>query len=77
MKTSTKDKLKGSFREVRGTMKEQVGKATNDRALKDERKAEKMAGKVEQRIGDAKETVALRRKLADLAIIVPSHAKAI
>ena len=59
-------------------MKEQVGKATNDRALKDEGKAEKMAGKVQQRIGDAKETVAkLRRKLADLAIIVPSHAKAI
>ena len=30
MKTSTKDKLKGSFHEVKGTIKEEVGKATND-----------------------------------------------
>ena len=49
MKNSTKDKLKGSFHEVKGTIKEQVGKATNDRALKAEGKAEKNAGKVQQR----------------------------
>ena len=67
MKTSTKDKLKGSFHEVKGTIKEQVGKATNDRSLKAEGTAEKNAGKVQQRIGDAKESVSkLKRKLADL-----------
>ena len=55
MKTSTKDKLKGSFHEVKGTIKEEVGKATHDRELKAE-------GRVE-----TKETVAkLRGKLADL-----------
>ena len=34
MKTSTKDKIKGSFHEVKGAIKEEVGKATNDRNLK-------------------------------------------
>ena len=67
MKNSTKDKLKGSFHEVKGTIKEQVGKAPNDRALKAEAKAEKNAGNFQQRIGDAKEAVVkLKRKLADL-----------
>jgi uncharacterized protein YjbJ (UPF0337 family) len=67
MKTSTKDKLKGSFHEVKGTIKEEVGKVTNDRNLKAEGKAEKTAGKVQQRMGHAKEAVAeLKGKLARL-----------
>ena len=67
MKTSTKDKLKGTFHEVKGAIKEQVGKATNDREMKAQGKAEKTAGKVHQRIGDAKEAVVkLKGKLADL-----------
>ena len=45
MKTSTKDRIKGSFHEVKGTIKEQVGKVTNDRDLKAEGKAEKKVGK--------------------------------
>ena len=39
MKTSTKDKIEGSFHEVKGAFKEQVGKATNDRVLKAEGKS--------------------------------------
>jgi uncharacterized protein YjbJ (UPF0337 family) len=67
MKTSTKDRIKGSFHEVKGTIREQVGKATNDRTLKAEGKAEKNVGKVQQRIGQAKETVAkLKGKLKGL-----------
>jgi len=67
MKTSTKDKLQGSFHEAKGTIKEKVGKATNDSTMRAEGKAEKNAGKVQQRIGDAKEAVAkLKGKLADL-----------
>jgi len=34
MKTSTKDKIEGSFHEVKGTLKEEVGKITKDRNLK-------------------------------------------
>ena len=67
MKTSTKDKLKGSLHEMRGTIKEGIGNATNDRRLKTEGKAEKRAVKVQQQIGDAKETVArLKGKLKSL-----------
>jgi uncharacterized protein YjbJ (UPF0337 family) len=67
MTNSTRDKLKGSFHEVRGTIKEAAGKVTSDPKLKAEGKAEKKAGKVQQRIGDAKEVVAnLKGKLAEL-----------
>lgn len=67
MKTSTKDKIEGSFHEMKGTIKEGVRKLTNDRTLKAEGKTEKKAGKVQQRIGNAKEAVAkLRGKLAEL-----------
>jgi uncharacterized protein YjbJ (UPF0337 family) len=45
MKSSTKDRIKGSFHEVTGTIKEQVGKAANNRDLKAEGNAEKKAGK--------------------------------
>jgi uncharacterized protein YjbJ (UPF0337 family) len=67
MKTSTKDKLKGSFHEMKGTIKEGVGNITNDPSLKAEGKAEKRVGKVQQRIGDAKATVTkLKGKLKEL-----------
>jgi uncharacterized protein YjbJ (UPF0337 family) len=58
MKTSTRDAIKGPFHEVKGTINEQVGKATNDRDLKAEGQGRKNAGKVQQQIGHAKETVA-------------------
>ncbi len=67
MKDSTRDKLKGSFHEVKGILKEEVGEVTSDPNLKAEGKAEKKAGKVQQRIGHAKEVVAnLKGELADL-----------
>jgi uncharacterized protein YjbJ (UPF0337 family) len=67
MKTSTQDKLDGSFHELKGTIKEGIGNLTNDRDLKAEGKAEKKAGKVQQRIGHAKESVAkLKGQLAEL-----------
>jgi len=67
MKTSTKDNLKGSFHEVKGTIKEEVGKVIGNRDLKAEGKAEKKTGKVQQRIGHAKEAVAnLKGQLAEL-----------
>lgn len=67
MKTSTQDKLEGGFHEVKGAIKEGVGKVTNDRNLKAEGKAEKKAGKVQQRVGQAKAAVTrLKGQLADL-----------
>ena len=67
MKTSTKDNLTGSFHEVKGTIKEEVGRVTGNRNLKAEGKAEKKAGKVQQRIGHAKEAIVnLKEQLAEL-----------
>jgi uncharacterized protein YjbJ (UPF0337 family) len=67
MKTSTKDRIEGGFHEVKGTLKQEVGKITRDRNLKAEGKAEKKVGKVQQRIGHAKEAVAdLKGQLAEL-----------
>ncbi len=43
---------------MKGTIKEEAGKVTSDPNLKAEGKAEKKAGKVQQRIGDTKEVVA-------------------
>ena len=48
MKSSTKDKIKGSFHKVKGTIKEEVGKVTNDRNLKAERESRKEGGQSEQ-----------------------------
>ena len=45
MKPSMKDKIKGSFHEVKGTIKEEVGKVTNDRNLKARGKARKEGGR--------------------------------
>jgi uncharacterized protein YjbJ (UPF0337 family) len=67
MKTSTEDKMKGRFHELKGTIKEKVGKVTNDRELRAEGKIEKNTGKVQQKIGDAKdEVVTLKGKLAEI-----------
>ena len=41
MKTSTKDKIKGSIHEVKGTIREEVGTLTNERDLKAEGNTEK------------------------------------
>jgi uncharacterized protein YjbJ (UPF0337 family) len=67
MKTSTKDKVKGSFHEVKGTIKKEVGRITNDRKLKAEGTAETKAGKLQQQMGKAKDTVAkLKGRLTEL-----------
>jgi uncharacterized protein YjbJ (UPF0337 family) len=57
MKTSTKDRIKGTFHQAKGAIKEEVGKATSNRDLKAEGIAEKKIGKVQERIGRAKESV--------------------
>jgi len=51
MKQSTKDKAKGKFHEVRGKVKEKVGRATNNPDLEAEGHVEKIGGKVQKRIG--------------------------
>jgi uncharacterized protein YjbJ (UPF0337 family) len=57
MKSSTKDQTEGKLHEVKGEIKEEVGKATNDPNLEVSGKAEKKAGKVQKWIGRAEKAV--------------------
>lgn len=52
MNDSTKDKLEGTVHEVKGTVKEKVGRATNDPDLEAEGTGEKVGGKVQKKVGD-------------------------
>ena len=54
MKSSTKDKIKGAFKEAKGKVKEEAGKATGDPDQRDRGTAEKVGGKVQRKIGDVK-----------------------
>jgi uncharacterized protein YjbJ (UPF0337 family) len=57
MKPSTQDRTEGKLHEVRGKMKEKVGKATNDTDLEVSGKAENKAGKVQEWIGRAEKAI--------------------
>ena len=54
MKSSTKDKVKGSFHEAKGAVKEMAGKATDNPKLELKGKAEKLAGKAQGKLGQVK-----------------------
>jgi uncharacterized protein YjbJ (UPF0337 family) len=55
MKSSTKDKAEGKYHEVKGKIKEMAGELTDNPKLEAEGTSEKMAGKVQKKIGDVKE----------------------
>ena len=57
MKQSTKDKAKGQFHEVKGKVKEKVGRATNNPDLEAEGQVEKIAGKVQKKLGQVKKVL--------------------
>jgi uncharacterized protein YjbJ (UPF0337 family) len=57
MKPSTVDQAKGKFHEVKGTVKEKVGRATNDPDLEGEGQDEKVAGKVQKKIGQVEKVL--------------------
>ncbi len=54
MKSSTKDKIKGSVHQVKGAIKEKAGKASGDADLQDRGTAEKVGGTIQKKIGDVK-----------------------
>ena len=57
MKPSTDDKATGKLHEVKGTIKEKIGKITNDPELEAEGRAEKNAGKVQNWVGKVENLV--------------------
>jgi len=52
MNNSTKDKMDGTAHEVKGAVKETVGKAIGNPDMQDEGTAEKVGGKVQKKVGD-------------------------
>jgi uncharacterized protein YjbJ (UPF0337 family) len=51
MKPSTQDQIEGRIHQVKGAVKETVGQVTNDPDLTAEGKAEKLAGKIQEKAG--------------------------
>ena len=51
MTQSTNDKIKGKLHEVKGGLKETVGQVTNSPKLEAEGTNEKLAGKVQKKVG--------------------------
>ena len=52
-----KDRVVGSAKQIKGGIKEAVGKAVGDRKLEAEGKAEKIQGKVQNAVGGLKDTL--------------------
>lgn len=57
MKPCTEDKAKGTFHEVKGKVKEAVGRVTNNPRLEAEGTVEKIAGKVQKKIGQVEKVI--------------------
>ena len=57
MKSSTKDKVKGTFHDAKGKVKEMAGKITDNPKLEAKGSAEKIAGKVQKKIGQVKKVL--------------------
>ena len=57
MKDSTKDKIEGAAHEVKGAVKEKVGHALNKPDLESEGNSEKVAGKIQKKVGDIEKVI--------------------
>ena len=57
MKSSTKDQVEGKFHEVKGAIKETAGKLSDNPELEGEGLGEKVAGKVQGKIGQIKKVL--------------------
>jgi uncharacterized protein YjbJ (UPF0337 family) len=55
--TMDKDRIAGSAKQIKGTLKQVVGKAVGDTKLQAEGNAEKAAGKIQNTVGGLKDTL--------------------
>ncbi len=51
MKPSTTDQIQGAIHEIKGKAKQKAGEVTNNPDLIDEGQSEKLAGKVQKKVG--------------------------
>ena len=59
MKPSTEGKAKAKFHEVKGKIKEKVGRATNNPTLEAEGKGERIGGKMRTKLAQIEKTIGL------------------
>jgi uncharacterized protein YjbJ (UPF0337 family) len=57
MKPSTKNEIAGNVHEVKGTIKQKVGKITNDPDLEGSGIGERIGGKIQKKIGQVQKVV--------------------
>ncbi len=57
MKSSTKDKAEGKMHQVKGKVKETVGKAVGNKDLEAEGKGDNLEGKAQEKVGDVKKVL--------------------
>lgn len=54
---STKDRTEGNLHDLKGTVKEKAGKLMNDPDLEADGKAEKIAGKIQKKVGQVEKVL--------------------
>jgi uncharacterized protein YjbJ (UPF0337 family) len=54
VKASTKDEVKGKAHEIKGKIKQKVGRALNDPNLEADGEDEEIAGTIEKKVGQVK-----------------------
>jgi uncharacterized protein YjbJ (UPF0337 family) len=59
MKESTKDKAQGKFHEVKGKVKEKVGRVTNNPNLEAKGQGEQVGEKIRKKIGQAEKVLGM------------------
>ncbi|MDD2540260.1 MAG: CsbD family protein [Desulfuromonadaceae bacterium] len=57
MKSSTKDQAEGTFHQVKGAIKEAAGKLSDNPKLEGEGTGERIAGKVQEKLGQIKKVL--------------------
>jgi uncharacterized protein YjbJ (UPF0337 family) len=57
MKSSTEDKAQGLFENLKGKIKEAAGIVTGNRELEAKGKGQRLAGKVQEKVGDVKKVI--------------------
>ena len=57
MKDSTKDKVEGAVHDAKGTVKEKIGHVTRNPNPEAEGQDEKLAGKIQKKVGDVEKVV--------------------
>jgi uncharacterized protein YjbJ (UPF0337 family) len=57
MKDSTRDKVEGGLHDAKGTVKEKIGQVTNNPNLEAEGQDEKVAGKIQKKVGQVEKVL--------------------